>query len=58
MPARHRPGVPPRPENQTLHVALLSLFKPDENNWGGIMAGPVLMTLTGRLTSRPDPGQE
>ncbi|AFR08885.1 carbohydrate ABC transporter permease [Nocardiopsis alba] len=32
-------------ENQTLPIALLSLFKPDENDWGGIMAGSVLMTL-------------
>ncbi|WP_017627675.1 carbohydrate ABC transporter permease [Nocardiopsis chromatogenes] len=32
-------------ENQTLPIALLSFFKPDENDWGGIMAGSVLMTL-------------
>ncbi len=32
-------------ENQTLPIALLSFFKPDENDWGGIMAGSVLMTI-------------
>ncbi|QBI54027.1 carbohydrate ABC transporter permease [Streptomonospora litoralis] len=32
-------------ENQTLPVALLSFFRPDENDWGAIMAGSVLMTL-------------
>ncbi|TQN31867.1 carbohydrate ABC transporter membrane protein 2 (CUT1 family) [Haloactinospora alba] len=32
-------------ENQTLPLALLSFFKPDENDWGGIMAGSVLMTV-------------
>src|SRR5690606_2152334 len=31
-------------ENQTLPIALLSFFKPDENDWGGIMAGSVRMT--------------
>ncbi|GLU48935.1 carbohydrate ABC transporter permease [Nocardiopsis ansamitocini] len=32
-------------ENQTLPIALLTFFKPDENDWGGIMAGSVLMTI-------------
>ncbi|GAB3690076.1 carbohydrate ABC transporter permease [Nocardiopsis oceani] len=32
-------------ENQTLPIALLSLFRPDENDWGGIMAASVMMTV-------------
>ncbi|MGI5121422.1 carbohydrate ABC transporter permease [Marinactinospora thermotolerans] len=32
-------------ENQTLPIAILTFFKPDENDWGGIMAGSVLMTI-------------
>ncbi|MER7004089.1 carbohydrate ABC transporter permease [Dactylosporangium sp. NPDC000555] len=32
-------------ENQTLPMALLVFFKPDENDWGGIMAASVLMTV-------------
>ena len=32
-------------ENQTLPLALLVFFKPDENDWGGIMAASVLMTV-------------
>jgi N,N'-diacetylchitobiose transport system permease protein len=32
-------------ENQTLPAALLVFFKPDENDWGGIMAASTLMTL-------------
>ncbi|GAA2581204.1 carbohydrate ABC transporter permease [Dactylosporangium fulvum] len=32
-------------DNQTLPMALLVFFKPDENDWGGIMAASVLMTV-------------
>lgn len=32
-------------QNQTLPAALLVFFKPDENDWGGIMAASTLMTL-------------
>ncbi|RKR85935.1 N,N'-diacetylchitobiose transport system permease protein [Micromonospora pisi] len=32
-------------ENQTLPAALLVFFKPDENDWGGIMAASTLMTI-------------
>lgn len=32
-------------ENQTLPAALLVFFKPDENDWGAIMAASTLMTL-------------
>jgi N,N'-diacetylchitobiose transport system permease protein len=32
-------------EHQTLPAALLVFFKPDENDWGGIMAASTLMTL-------------
>lgn len=32
-------------ENQTLPAALLIFFKPDENDWGGIMAASTLMTI-------------
>lgn len=32
-------------DNQTLPSALLVFFKPDENDWGGIMAASTLMTL-------------
>ncbi|SDM75150.1 carbohydrate ABC transporter permease [Nonomuraea jiangxiensis] len=32
-------------ENQTLPSALLVFFKPDENDWGGIMAASTLMTI-------------
>jgi N,N'-diacetylchitobiose transport system permease protein len=32
-------------ENQTLPAALLVFFKPDENDWGGIMAASTLMTV-------------
>ncbi|WP_229402697.1 carbohydrate ABC transporter permease [Micromonospora okii] len=32
-------------ERQTLPAALLVFFKPDENDWGGIMAASTLMTL-------------
>ncbi|MEV7022598.1 carbohydrate ABC transporter permease [Kitasatospora sp. NPDC093558] len=32
-------------ENQTLPSALLVFFKPDENDWGGIMAASTLMTV-------------
>ena len=32
-------------ENQTLPIAILGFFRPDGNDWGGIMAGSVLMTL-------------
>ncbi|GGK77750.1 sugar ABC transporter permease [Planomonospora parontospora subsp. parontospora] len=31
--------------NQTLPAALLVFFKPDENDWGGIMAASTLMTV-------------
>ncbi|MEU1730821.1 carbohydrate ABC transporter permease [Streptosporangium sp. NPDC020145] len=31
--------------NQTLPAALLVFFKPDENDWGGIMAASTLMTI-------------
>jgi N,N'-diacetylchitobiose transport system permease protein len=31
--------------NQTLPAALLVFFKPDENDWGGIMAASTMMTL-------------
>lgn len=33
------------PGNQTLPMALLVFFKPDENDWGAIMASSTLMTL-------------
>jgi N,N'-diacetylchitobiose transport system permease protein len=32
-------------DQQTLPMALLVFFKPDENDWGGIMAASVLMTV-------------
>lgn len=32
-------------ENQTLPIAILGFFKPDQNDWGGIMAGSVIMTV-------------
>jgi N,N'-diacetylchitobiose transport system permease protein len=32
-------------DNQTLPAALLVFFKPDENDWGGIMAASTLMTI-------------
>jgi N,N'-diacetylchitobiose transport system permease protein len=32
-------------DRQTLPAALLVFFKPDENDWGGIMAASTLMTL-------------
>ncbi|GAA3159842.1 carbohydrate ABC transporter permease [Planomonospora alba] len=32
-------------ENQTLPAALLVFFKPDESDWGGIMAASTLMTV-------------
>ena len=32
-------------EHQTLPAALLVFFKPDENDWGGIMAASTLMTV-------------
>ena len=32
-------------ENQTLPIAILRFFKPDQNDWGGIMAGSVIMTI-------------
>jgi N,N'-diacetylchitobiose transport system permease protein len=32
-------------DNQTLPMALLVFFKPDENDWGAIMAASTLMTL-------------
>jgi N,N'-diacetylchitobiose transport system permease protein len=32
-------------DRQTLPAALLIFFKPDENDWGGIMAASTLMTL-------------
>ncbi|AHH93907.1 carbohydrate ABC transporter permease [Kutzneria viridogrisea] len=32
-------------ENQTLPLALLAFFKPDQNDWGAIMAGSTLMTV-------------
>jgi N,N'-diacetylchitobiose transport system permease protein len=32
-------------ENSTLPMALLVFFKPDQNDWGGIMAGSTVMTL-------------
>lgn len=32
-------------ENQTLPIAVLGFFKPDQNDWGGIMAGSVIMTV-------------
>ena len=32
-------------ENQTLPAALLVFFKPDENDWGGVMAASTLMTI-------------
>ncbi|MBC7596926.1 MAG: carbohydrate ABC transporter permease [Kineosporiaceae bacterium] len=31
--------------NQTLPMALLTFFKPDQNDWGAIMAGSVIMTI-------------
>ncbi|MEV6598435.1 carbohydrate ABC transporter permease [Actinoplanes sp. NPDC051346] len=31
-------------DNQTMPMALLVFFKPDENDWGGIMAASTLMT--------------
>jgi N,N'-diacetylchitobiose transport system permease protein len=35
----------PPSENQTLPQALLVFFKPEENDWGAIMAGSALMTI-------------
>lgn len=32
-------------ENQTLPLAILNFFKPDQNDWGAIMAGSVIMTI-------------
>lgn len=32
-------------ENQTLPLAILTFFKPDQNDWGAIMAGSTLMTI-------------
>ncbi len=32
-------------ENQTLPIAILGFFKPDQNDWGGIMAGSAIMTI-------------
>nr|WP_243399862.1 carbohydrate ABC transporter permease [Arthrobacter glacialis] len=32
-------------ENSTLPMALLTFFKPDQNDWGAIMAGSVIMTI-------------
>jgi N,N'-diacetylchitobiose transport system permease protein len=32
-------------DRQTLPMALLVFFKPDENDWGGIMAASTLMTV-------------
>ncbi|RZQ63250.1 carbohydrate ABC transporter permease [Amycolatopsis suaedae] len=32
-------------ENQTLPLAILVFFKPEENDWGAIMAGSTLMTI-------------
>ncbi len=32
-------------ENQTMPMALLTFFKPDQNDWGAIMAGSVIMTI-------------
>jgi len=32
-------------DSQTLPAALLVFFKPDENDWGGIMAASTLMTV-------------
>jgi N,N'-diacetylchitobiose transport system permease protein len=32
-------------DRQTLPMALLVFFKPDENDWGAIMAAPTLMTV-------------
>lgn len=32
-------------ENATLPMALLTFFKPDQNDWGAIMAGSVIMTI-------------
>lgn len=32
-------------ENSTLPMALLVFFKPDENDWGGIMAASTVMTI-------------
>ncbi|MEU1791739.1 carbohydrate ABC transporter permease [Streptomyces sparsogenes] len=32
-------------ENSTLPMALLVFFKPEQNDWGGIMAGSTVMTL-------------
>ena len=32
-------------ENQTLPIAILRFFKPDQNDWGGIMAGSIIMTI-------------
>ena len=32
-------------QNQTLPIAILTFFRPDGNDWGGIMAGSVLMTV-------------
>lgn len=32
-------------DNQTMPMALLTFFKPDQNDWGAIMAGSVIMTI-------------
>jgi N,N'-diacetylchitobiose transport system permease protein len=32
-------------ENSTLPMALLVFFKPEQNDWGGIMAGSTVMTV-------------
>ena len=32
-------------ENQTLPIAILGFFKPDQNDWGDIMAGSAIMTI-------------
>nr|WP_082369011.1 carbohydrate ABC transporter permease [Arthrobacter sp. ERGS1:01] len=32
-------------ENSTMPMALLTFFKPDQNDWGAIMAGSVIMTI-------------
>ena len=32
-------------ENQTLPLAILNFFRPDQNDWGAIMAGSVIMTI-------------
>lgn len=32
-------------ENQTIPLAILNFFKPDQNDWGAIMPGSVIMTI-------------